>query len=47
MTNKVIREKSRCANCIVDKSRFLKQKFYKNSNKKSNSNKTNLNFFIC
>ena len=29
MTNKVIREKSRCANFIVDKSRFLKQKFNK------------------
>ena len=23
MTNKVIREKLRCANCIADKSRFL------------------------
>ena len=26
MKNKVTREKSRCANCISDKSRFLKQK---------------------
>ena len=26
MTNKVITEKSRCPNCIVDKSRFLNQK---------------------
>ena len=32
VTNKVIREKSRCANCVAEKSRFLKQ----NSNKKSN-----------
>ena len=24
MTNKIIRKKSRCANCMVDKSRFLK-----------------------
>ena len=31
MRNKVIREKSRCANCMSDKSRFLKQK----SNKRS------------
>ena len=29
MTNKVIRQKSRCANCMFDKLRFLKQ----NSNK--------------
>ena len=26
MTNKVVREKSRCANCMSDISRFLKQK---------------------
>ena len=26
MTNKVVREKSRCANCMSDKSRFLKEK---------------------
>ena len=26
MTNKVIREKSRCSECLPDKSRFLKQK---------------------
>ena len=25
MTNKVVREKSRCANCMVHKSKFLKQ----------------------
>ena len=24
MTNKLVRERSRCANCMVDKSRFLK-----------------------
>ena len=30
MANKVVREESRCANCMADKSRFLKQK----SNKK-------------
>ena len=31
MTNKVIRDKSRCGDCFSDKSRFLKQ----NHNKKS------------
>ena len=25
MTNKVIRDKSRCSNCMNDKSKFLKQ----------------------
>ena len=34
MTNKVIRQKLRCANCMSDKSRFLKQK----SNKSGWSN---------
>ena len=29
MTNKVIREKSRCAQCLSDKSRFMKQKHCK------------------
>ena len=29
MTNKVIRQKSRCANCMVEKSRFLKQQIIK------------------
>ena len=29
MTNKVIREKSRCAQCLSDKSRFTKQKLNK------------------
>ena len=29
MKNKVIRDKSRYANCMADKSRFLKQKHHK------------------
>ena len=29
MINKVIRDKSRCANCMSDESRFLKQKHNK------------------
>ena len=37
MMNKVIRDKSRCANCIPDKSRLLKQKY----NGKSGWNNTN------
>ena len=35
MRNKVIREKSRCANCMSDKSRFLKQKCNKRSDWKN------------
>ena len=31
MTNKVIRQKSKCTNCMSDKSRFLKQKSNKSS----------------
>ena len=31
MTNKVKRDKSRCAECVSDKSRFQKQKHYKRS----------------
>ena len=31
MTNKVVRDKSRCGECLSDKSRFMKQK----SNKRS------------
>ena len=31
MTNKVLREKSRCSECLSDKSRFLKQKHHKRS----------------
>ena len=42
MANKVIRGKSRCANCTSDKSRFLKQ----NSNKKSGWNNINSKLFI-
>ena len=29
MTNKVIRDKSRCIDCLADKSRFMKQKHNK------------------
>ena len=29
VTNKVVRDKSRCAQCLSDKSRFIKQKFNK------------------
>ena len=42
VTNKVIRQKSRFANCMVDKSRFLKQKH----NKKSCWNNINPKLFI-
>ena len=42
MTNKVIRDKSRCVNCISYKSRFLKQRF----NKKSSWNNINHKIFI-
>ena len=42
MTNKVVRQKSRSTNCMVDKSRVLKQ----NSNRKSNLNKINPKLFI-
>ena len=42
MTNKVVRQKSGSTNCMVDKSRFLKQKF----NKKSNLSKVNPKLFI-
>ena len=40
MMNKAIRDKSRCANFMSDKSRFLKQRF----NEKSSWNNINLNF---
>ena len=43
MTNKVVREKSRCDNCIADKLRFLKQK----SNKKTGWININSKRFIC
>ena len=29
ITNKIIRDKSRCAQCLSDKSRFMKQKLNK------------------
>ena len=43
-TNKVVREKSTCANCMVDKSRFLIQKSNKKSNKKLVKTKLTLNY---
>ena len=43
MANKVVREKSRCDNCIADKLRFLKQK----SNKKTGWININSKRFIC
>ena len=42
MKKKVIRQASKCINCVAKKSRFLKQK----SNKKSNLNKINPKLFI-
>ena len=42
MTNKVVRQSSKCANCVAKKSKFLKQK----SNNKSNLNKINPKLFI-
>ena len=42
MTNKVVRQSSKCANCVAEKSRFLKQR----SNTKTGWNKINSNFFI-
>ena len=42
MTNKVIRQASKCTNCVAEKSRFLKQK----SNKKTDWEKINLKIFI-
>ena len=41
-TNKVVRQKPRCANCMSNKSRFLKQKH----NKKSDWNNINTKLFI-
>ena len=43
MTHKVVREKLRYANCMVDQSRFLKQKF----NKKNGWNNIIPNLFVC
>ena len=42
MANKAIRGKWRCTNCMVDKSRLLKQKY----NKKSGFNNINPKIFI-
>ena len=42
MTNKIIRQTSKCANCVAKKSRFFKQK----SNKKTTWNKIDPKFFI-
>ena len=42
MTNKVVREKSRCPNAMINKSRFLKQK----PNKKTSWNNVNPNY-LC
>ena len=40
MANKVVRQSSKCANCVAEKSRFLKQK----SNKKLVGTRSILNF---
>ena len=42
MTNKTVIEKSRCVNCLCDKSRFLKQK----SNNKTSWNNVDPEIFI-
>ena len=42
MTNKVIKQASKCARCVAEKSRFLKQK----SNKKTGWDKINPKLFI-
>ena len=42
MTNEVIRQASKCAYCVAENSRFLKQK----SNKKTGWDKINPKFFI-
>ena len=42
MTNKVVREKSKCANAMIYKSRFLKQK----PNKKTSWNNVNPKLFV-
>ena len=42
MRNKTIREKSRCANSMSDKSRFLKQEH----NKKSGWNNISVNYLF-
>ena len=42
IANKVIRDRSRCANCMADKSKFLKQRY----NKKSGWNNINPKLFV-
>ena len=42
MTNKVIRQASKCANCVVKKSRFSKRK----TDKKFDWDNINLKYFI-
>ena len=39
MTNKVIKERSRCANCLVDKLQFMAQEDSKSSQKKKSKQK--------
>ena len=41
MTNKVIGDKSRCANCLSDKSQFMAQEDSKSSQKKKSKQKLN------
>ena len=41
MTNKVVRDKSRCAECVADKSRFMAQEDSKSSQKKKSKQKPN------
>ena len=42
MTNRVLRQASKCATCVAEKSRFLKQKL----NKKSGWNNINPKLFV-
>ena len=46
MTNKVIRDKSRCAECVSDKSRFMAQEKSKSSQKKKRKQKPNKKVFF-
>ena len=43
MTNRVVIQSSKCADCVPEKSRFSKQ----TQTKKSNLSKINLKLFIC
>ena len=42
MRNKIIKQKSRCVNCMFDKSRFFKQKY----NKKTGWNNINTKLLL-